>query len=223
MFFNYKTSDVGFYYEDDKLVHKSLNIEPIESDSFGCPSISSFKKRYYEIYPQFSCVIDFGLVDNEPKYFYTLDKSMNTTDYVHDLIKSKVNVRMHNNKIVLQITDNKLFVTDDKNLEMLVFRPDNINYENASFVNGSFNPYGWIRSLNAAYVQDDVNNLSKITINMDEPYFNLLFNKKINLKEIIPSKKITDYAEYSLGMVNYHRNLQNVMNKIIKKRPFKLL
>jgi len=223
MFFNIKSSDVGWYIDKDELVHPSLYIEPKMENTFGCPSIASMKNRYFNIYPQFDAEITFGFKDNKPYYEYIIGKQMNTTQYVHDLIKSRVNVRVENNKVVMQITDNKLFVTDDKNLELIILRPELINYNNAEFINGSFYPYGWIRSLNAAYIQTNPKEFSTVNISREQPYFNLLFSNKINLKQIEPNKKILNYASNSIGMVNYHKNVKPIMNNIIKKRPKYLL
>jgi len=223
MFFNVKKTQVGWYIDDDVLSHPSLNIEPSVDSTFGCPSIASMVNRYYNVYPQFDAEISFGFKDDKPYYEYKIGKQMNTTNFVHDLIKSRIGVRVENNKVVMQITDNKLFVTDDVNLEMILLRPETVNYSNASFINGSFYPYGWIRSLNSAYIQDDSKKFSTVYVDRNNPYFNLLFSNKVDLSEIKPNQKILDYASNSIGMVNYHKNVKPVMNKVIKKRPKYLL
>jgi|DEB0MinimDraft_10_1074344.scaffolds.fasta_scaffold05211_8 hypothetical protein len=223
MFFNTKISKVGWYKENDMLIHPSLSIEPKMQNNFGCPSISSMNNRIFNIYPQFSAKIMFGFKDNVPYYEYEIDKQMNTTQFVHDLIKSRVYVRQEKDKVVLQITDDKLFVTNAKRLEMIIFQPDIANYENCYFVNGSFYPYGWIRSLNAAYVQINNKEQGIVHISSTQPYFNLLFSNKVSLKEITPNEEILKYASNSIGMVNYHKNVKPVMERILKRRPKKFL
>lgn len=220
-------SKVGYFYTPNSM-HKSLEQEfkKINSNEFGCPSVGGLNNRLFKINSLASVTVKFGVKDNEPYYNYEIDTKVHqATELMHNFINDKINVRLSNTgKCVLQFTTPIVFVTDDKDLELTMLQPQkNIDIENATFINGSFYPYGWLRVLNAAYTQTSLDKEASIVFNVDKDMYSLFFNKPINLNKIEPTDKILKYLEYSDMSINYHTNIKKIFNKVFKQRPKRML
>ena len=219
---------VGYFYTDSETFHKSLEqqFDKINFNEYGCPAVGGLNNRFFKLNALASVSVKFGVKDNEPYYTYEIDTKVHqATELMHNFINDNLNVRLSNTgKCVLQFTTPVVFVTDDKNLEMTLLQPqNNIDINNAVFINGSFYPYGWLRVLNSAYVQIDNTKESSIVFDTSKDMYSLFFNKPIDLKEIEPTEKILNYLKYSDKSINYHKNIKQIFNKIFQKRPKHLL
>ena len=219
---------VGYFYTDSETFHKSLEqqFDKINFNEYGCPAVGGLNNRFFKLNALASVSVKFGVKDNEPYYTYEIDTKVHqATELMHNFINDKLNVRLSNTgKCVLQFTTPVVFVTDDKDLEMTLLQPqNNIDINNAVFINGSFYPYGWLRVLNSAYVQIDNTKESSIVFDTSKDMYSLFFNKPIDLKEIEPTEKILNYLKYSDKSINYHKNIKQIFNKIFQKRPKHLL
>lgn len=219
---------VGYFYIDSETFHKSLEqpFDKINFNEYGCPAVGGLNNRFFKLNALASVSVKFGVKDNEPYYTYEIDTKVHqATELMHNFINDNLNVRLSNTgKCVLQFTTPVVFVTDDKNLEMTLLQPqNNIDINNAIFINGSFYPYGWLRVLNSAYVQIDNTKESSIVFDINKDMYSLFFNKPIDLKEIEPTEKILNYLKYSDKSINYHKNIKQIFNKVFKKRPKHLL
>ena len=219
---------VGYFYIDSETFHKSLEqpFDKINFNEYGCPAVGGLNNRFFKLNALASVSVKFGVKDNEPYYTYEIDTKVHqATELMHNFINDNLNVRLSNTgKCVLQFTTPVVFVTDDKDLEMTLLQPqNNIDINNAIFINGSFYPYGWLRVLNSAYVQIDNTKESSIVFDTSKDMYSLFFNKPIDLKEIEPTEKILNYLKYSDKSINYHKNIKQIFNKVFKKRPKHLL
>tara|TARA_B100001939_G_scaffold323879_1_gene315414 strand:- start:347 stop:1039 length:693 start_codon:yes stop_codon:yes gene_type:complete len=219
---------VGYFYTDSETFHKSLEqqFDKINFNEYGCPAVGGLNNRFFKLNALASVSVKFGVKDNEPYYTYEIDTKVHqATELMHNFINDNLNVRLSNTgKCVLQFTTPVVFVTDDKDLEMTLLQPqNNIDINNAVFINGSFYPYGWLRVLNSAYVQIDNTKESSIVFDTSKDMYSLFFNKPIDLKEIEPTEKILNYLKYSDKSINYHKNIKQIFNKIFQKRPKHLL
>ena len=219
---------VGYFYIDSETFHKSLEqqFNKINFNEYGCPAVGGLNNRFFKLNALASVSVKFGVKDNEPYYTYEIDTKVHqATELMHNFINDNLNVRLSNTgKCVLQFTTPVVFVTDDKDLEMTLLQPqNNIDINNAVFINGSFYPYGWLRVLNSAYVQIDNTKESSIVFDTSKDMYSLFFNKPIDLKEIEPTEKILNYLKYSDKSINYHKNIKQIFNKIFQKRPKHLL
>ncbi len=219
---------VGYFYTDSETFHKSLEqqFDKINFNEYGCPAVGGLNNRFFKLNALASVSVKFGVKDNEPYYTYEIDTKVHqATELMHNFINDNLNVRLSNTgKCVLQFTTPVVFVTDDKDLEMTLLQPqNNIDINNAIFINGSFYPYGWLRVLNSAYVQIDNTKESSIVFDTSKDMYSLFFNKPIDLKEIEPTEKILNYLKYSDKSINYHKNIKQIFNKIFQKRPKHLL
>ena len=180
---------VGYFYTDSETFHKSLEqqFDKINFNEYGCPAVGGLNNRFFKLNALASVSVKFGVKDNEPYYTYEIDTKVHqATELMHNFINDNLNVRLSNTgKCVLQFTTPVVFVTDDKDLEMTLLQPqNNIDINNAVFINGSFYPYGWLRVLNSAYVQIDNTKESSIVFDTSKDMYSLFFNKPIDLKEI---------------------------------------
>ena len=219
---------VGYFYTDSETFHKSLEqqFDKINFNEYGCPAVGGLNNRFFKLNALASVSVKFGVKDNEPYYTYEIDTKVHqATELMHNFINDNLNVRLSNTgKCVLQFTTPVVFVTDDKDLEMTLLQPqNNIDINNAVFINGSFYPYGWLRVLNSAYVQIINTKESSIVFDTSKNMYSLFFNKPIDLKEIEPTEKILNYLKYSDKSINYHKNIKQIFNKIFQKRPKHLL
>ena len=218
---------VGYFYISNS-IHKSLEqtFNKINYNEYGCPSVGGLSNRLFKLNSLASLIVKFGVKDNEPYYTYEIDtKIHNPTELMHDFVNDKLQVRLSNTgNCVLQFTTPIVFVTDDKELELTMIQPQqNIDINNAVFVNGSFYPYGWLRVLNAAYTQVDKTKESTIVFDINKDMYTLFFNKPIDLNKITPTKKILDYMEYSDKSINYHTNIKKIFKRVFQQRPKRML
>ena len=144
---------------------------------------------------------------------------------MHKFILDKLVVKLSNKgSCTLQFATPVILVTDDKDLELSLIQPQhNIDIENAVFINGAFYPYGWLRILNAAYVQEDTNKPAKIKFDVNKSMYTVLFNKPVELNQIEPTEKILKYLKYSDKSINYHTNIKKIFDKVFKQRPKRML
>jgi hypothetical protein len=223
-----KTKVGYFYIPDNQHFHPSLKqpFKKINRNDFGCPAVGGLYNRMYSINSLASVEVEFGMKDKEPYYKYQIDKSVHAvTGLMHDFLTDKLQVLSSSKgTCVLQFATPIMFVTDDKELELTLLQPQhNIEIENAVFVNGGMFPYGWLRAINAAYVQEDSNKPASITFDVNKNMYTILFNKQVSLQEIEPTEKILKYMKYSDKSINYHTNIKKIFPKVFKQRPKRML
>ena len=223
-----KKSKVGYFYIDNEHFHKSLEqpFVAINSNEYGCPSVGGLYNRMYSLNSLASIEIEFGIKDNEPYYTYQIDTKVHAvTDLMHEFILDKLVVKLSNKgSCTLQFATPVILVTDDKDLELSLIQPQhNIDIENAVFINGAFYPYGWLRILNAAYVQEDTNKPSRIKFDVNKSMYTVFFNKPVKLNQIEPTEKMLKYLKYSDKSINYHTNIKKIFDKVFKQRPKRML
>lgn len=223
-----KKTNVGYFYTPDNFLHPSMEqeITKINSNNYGCPAIGGLNNSLFSLNSFLNVDIEFGINNDLPYYKYLIDEKLHSTsNAVHTLIKNICDVQLNDNgQCVLQITTPVVFVTDSKDLQMTILHPqDNVDKTNCVKVIGSFYPYAWLRPINISYVQLNKNKLSTINLSTNNPVLNILFNKRVNLKEIKPNKKILDYMSLSYDIVSYNKNIKSYFKRIHKKRPKRML
>ena len=224
LFNDQKKISVG-YFEHDALIHRSMMqpFDKIANNDFGCPSVSAIRDRLFQTYPVVSIEVAFGFYKEEPMYEYWINGKDSVQ--IHDIIKDRLSVsESKSGKCVLQYTDSKILVTDNKDLEVTVLQPqENIEKENCLFISGSFNIYAWLRPLNSAYIQKDPNKISKVVFNVDLPLYSMFFNRSVDLQEIDPKPETLKYLTNTYGITNYQTNIKKIFPKILSRRPKELL
>lgn len=232
LFLNYsKPTKVGYFHrtrQEDKVIHKSLIQDIVEDTQYstGCPSVASLNKRVFNVYPMFDIDVEFFINEyEEPEYKYIIDTTnFHTNNEVHQMIKQLLVTQIINDgRVALQLTDIHKFVTDDKDLELMIVPSDYLNPRNCKFVTGVFKPYGWLRPVNAAYIQENKKKPSKLTIRTDKPMLKIIFNKPVDLKRITASKEILDYEENIFAITKYRKKINKIYPSILSKRPKRLL
>lgn len=222
IFNNYKKIKVGYFFKYSSIVPRFLFQEI--SNNVGCPAAYSNKNRIYGVKPLITVDIIFGLDDKgNPYYNYEFDtKNFHKTKNIHNALEDMIVIQKVNNKAVLQIMQYVHLVTDNKKLEVTLLDPPKNNYFNCDFITASFKPYGWIRSINASYIQTS-NKVAKVKLNVDNDIYRLFFNMPVKLEEIIPTDKIVRYEQIVFNVAGYLKNLKNIYPRILKLRPKKLL
>jgi hypothetical protein len=223
-----KTKVGYFYIPDNQHFHSSLEQDfiRINNNDYGCPAVGGLWNRMFSLNALASVDVEFGIKDNEPYYNYEIDTSVHTTTkLMHNFLVDKLQVKLSNKGLcTLQFATPIILVTDDKDLEFTLIQPqENIDIENAVFINGGFYPYGWLRVLNSAYVQIDKTKPSKIRFDVDKSMYTVFFNKQVDIGRIEPTKKILEYMKYSDKSINYHTNIKKIFSKVFKKRPKRML
>ncbi len=199
------------------------NLETPNLNKFGCPSIASVGNKIYSANSFIGVEIEFGLKNHEPYYTYNLDKkNMQINNDVHTLINSLIVLQYENNAINLQLLAPYAFITDDKELEFITVFP-NMKTENCNYIHGGFKPYYWIRSFNSSWTLKDINKPGKLYFNVNDPFISVIFNKSVNLKYMEINNKIQNYLNESFRTNNYRKNLNNIYNNALNRRPKKLL
>ena len=192
-------------------------------NKFGCPSITSVKNKIYSANSFLTIEIEFGLKNDEPYFNYVFDtKTTQITNDIHTFINSIISIQYQNNIINFQLLTPYAFVTDDKELEFTTVMP-NMKTENCLFVNGGFRPYYWIRNFNSTWTLKDPNKKGKLYFNVNDPIVSVIFNKSVDLKYIEPTEKILNYTKQSFRSQIIRKNLHQVYNNVINRRPKKLL
>lgn len=223
MIFNsFNKTTVGYYISSTNTVPNFLFQDL--SKQVGCPATKSMFNRMYSFKSIVNVEIEFGLDENNiPFYNYEYDtKKFQEGDNIHNVLNDMLNVISVKDKCVLQISSYLTLITDDKDLEITLLEPLEKNYKNCEFVSGAFYPYGWVRLLNAAYIQTS-NKLGYVKLNVNTDLFRIYTNKPIKLKEIEPTQKIYKYASYTYNIAGYLKNLNNIYSRILLKRPKHLL
>lgn len=201
------------------------NIEKYsKAKDFGCPANKSMKNRLYYI-PAFADLdIEFGIKDAEEYYKFVYDeKQLPINELVHKLLNEIFFLGIAKNNVLnFQATLPYLFVTDDKELEIMSIVP-NVKAVNAEYALGSFYPYGWLRHINSAWISKDTSKPSYITYRKGEPMVFILFNKPVDLKRINMNDKIKEYRDTHIFSTSYTVNAINYFKKVINFRPKKLL
>lgn len=199
------------------------NFETPNLNKFGCPSIASVNNKIYSANSFVSVEIEFGIKDGEPYYNYVLDKkSMQINNDVHTLINSLIVLQYENNVINLQLLSPYAFVTDDKELEFTTVMP-NMKTENCNYIHGGFKPYYWVRSFNSSWTLKDINKPGKLYFDINNPFISVVFNKSVDLKYMEITDKIHNYLNESFRINNFRKNLNNIYNNALSRRPRKLL
>ena len=231
LFFSNKKSKVNYIIDDT--CFKTIDVPteifyPVEKQNtvnFGCPATSSLEHRLYYI-PAFADIeIEFGLENGKAVYTYTFnDSQLRASPATHTLLGEMftVDITEKNNVVNFQFVLPYLFVTDDKSIEINALVP-NIKTDNCTFMPGGFNIYGWIRHINSSWILNNKNKKAKIYFKQGEPLVYIYFNKAVNLKETEFNSDIYKYHKSHSKSVNYVKNLTKIFNRVIKKRPKKLL
>lgn len=223
-----KNIDVGIYFMENDLIPKFMekDIVKVNENKFGCPAVGSLNNRMYEVNSMFDLEIEFGLKDNEPYFNYNFP----TDTYkdimeIHKILNYKISTMKSDDKtLTLQIISEFVFVTDDKDLEIITMPSmSNLQTENCRYVSGTYYPYAWLRNLNASWLLLDNNKPGYIKLSMEKPMMTFLFNKPINLKAIKPTEQILEYQKYMNEIVTYRNKINKIFPHILSKRPKKLL
>jgi len=194
-----------------------------DKNVFGCPSVSYVNDRLYKVNSYLDVEFVVGIKNNEPYYNYTInDKTLQTTELVHNLIKQVAQVSIVNNVLNFQIISPYAFITDDKDLDVITLRP-NIKTKNFKYVSGGLKPYYWIRNLNSAWQLIDNNDIGILNFTLDSPMLNFVFNKSVDLKYIEPNDKIIKYLNQNKFIIGYRKNINKVLPTVLSRRPKKLL
>lgn len=218
---NFKKVNVGYFFKYSSIVPRFLFKEL--SNNVGCPATASNKNRIFGLKPQITMDITFGLDNGNPYYNYEFDtKNFHKNENIHNAIEDMLVLQKQNGKCILQIMQYIHLVTDNKKLEVTLLDPVEKNYTNCDFITASFKPYGWIRSINASYIQNS-DKEAKVTLNVNDDIYRLFFNMPVKLEEIIPTEKIVRYEQIVFNVAGYLKNLNNVYDRILKLRPKKLL
>jgi hypothetical protein len=217
-----KKIKVGYYISSSPTVPNFLFQEL--SKSVGCPATKSLSNRIYGYKPLVNVDIEFGLdSDGIPFYNYEFDTNkFHEGDNVHNVINDMLHVIKVKDKCVLQVSSYLSLVTDNKDLEITLLEPLDKTYKDCEFVSGAFYPYGWIRLLNASYIQT-TEKYGYVTLNVEKDIFRIFTNKPIDLKEIEPTKKILKYASNMYNIAGYLKNLNNNYKYILRKRPKRMI
>lgn len=223
-----KNIDVGVYFMENDLIPKFMekDIVKVNENKFGCPAVGSLNNRMYEVNSMFDLEIEFGLKDNEPYFNYNFPTDIyKDIMEIHKILNYKISTMKSDDKtLTLQIISEFVFVTDDKDLEIITMPSmSNLQTENCRYVSGTYYPYAWLRNLNASWLLLDNNKPGYIKLSMEKPMMTFLFNKPINLKEIKPTKEILEYQKYMNEIVTYRNKINKIFPHILSKRPKKLL
>ncbi len=147
---------------------------------------------------------------------------MQINNDVHTLINSLIVLRYENNAINLQLLAPYAFVTDDKELEFTTVMP-NMKTENCNYIHGGFKPYYWIRTFNSSWTLKDINKPGKLYFDINNPFISVIFNKSVDLKYMEITKDINNYLNESFRINGFRKNLNNMYNNALSRRPRRLL
>lgn len=223
-----KNIDVGVYFMENDLIPKFMekDIVKINENKFGCPAVGSLNNRMYEVNSMFDLEIEFGLKDNEPYFSYNFPTDIyKDIMEIHKILNYKIStIKSDDKTLTLQIISEFVFVTDDKDLEIITMPSmSNLQTENCRYISGTYYPYAWLRNLNASWLLLDNNKPGYIKLSMEKPMMTFLFNKQINLKEIKPTTEILEYQKYMNEIVTYRNKINKIFPHVLSKRPKKLL
>ena len=218
---------VNYYLLQDKVeVPMSYMTELTRvNQSINCPAINSLNNRVYAYKPPVTVDIEFGIKNNEPYFnFHYINKDMQISKAVEDLIYENVTLLVEDNKCVFQFLTHLVFVTDAKdNIEVVTYPSGELIKENCEFVIGGFYINSWIRPINLAFIQTDVNKPSYVSLNMSSSVCNITFNQKVKLTNNPLSDKAIHYSKFMDNISAIYKNVIKLSSKIIKNRPKELL
>ena len=226
----YMTGDVAKRFGIEPLHPATLQpFTPVEQPNLGCPSASNLKDRMWEQKYPLDMYIDFNKGDNlhSPEYKYRLDPvTHGEPDEIKDrAVQNTIGIQPSlDNRIVLSLAMNLVFVTDDPTIEFVVLPPQKpAMTKECTWVTGGFHPYGWLRPFNLVWIQDKLESKSSITMKRSDPSCTLFFNKSVNLTEITPTDKILDYMDKTTHVLRWFQPIKNIYKIIGKTRPEYLL
>jgi len=202
------------------------NINFYPTDNTGCPAMASSNNRILYVNAPYNIDIEFGLNEQGEAYYnYEFDDSMNPlTTSMHGLINQTFSISYDKDagQLHLQILQPYQFVTDNIELEITTL-PTPIETTNGHYVIGAIKPGNWVRNLNFAFMSDDVNKPTKVSLKSDKPIMMYCFSKPIDLEYIEPTDKILKYRHQSNGILDYRKKLSDVYKHVVSRRPKKLL
>ena len=222
LFLNKNKTKVKYFVDTETLVNDevpALFFEDVEkyktNKNLLCPAINSSENRVFYI-PSFAdLTIKTGLKDNEPYYEYEFDtKQLRATEYLHKTIKELLICDVNEKNVFnFQILLPYLFVTDDKELELIVM-PPNIETKNLKFAVGGFHIYSWIRHINSGWYLIDKKKEGVINVKKGEPLVYIIFNKSVSLEKTYETIKIKEFAKTHKKIVQYVKNINNFFGLI---------
>ncbi len=99
----------------------------------------------------------------------------------------------------------------------------NMKTENCNYIHGGFKPYYWVRSFNSSWTLKDINKPGKLYFDINNPFISVVFNKSVDLKYMEITKEINDYLNESFRINSFRKNLNNIYNNVLSRRPKRLL
>lgn len=219
----YSIADEGNINDHSLGFWNNVEMYPAQAKKFGCPAVASADNRLFYINSPMTIEIEFGYDTLQKPFFtYVYDESQHpVNDVFHDLLAGIFHIE-HNDGIVnFQILLPYVFITDD-DLTVTTIGP-NVKMENCMYVPGALNIKNWIRNLNSAWTVIDPTKTAKVTLDVNKPIIQFLFDKPIDLHYDTLSQKQKDYHRNIQGIVKSKRKVQRVYNYIKLRRPEKLL
>lgn len=228
LFNKFKRTDViyGIYTALNTPSSLFQNITETQTNyELKCPAVNSTSGKYFEVNSFIDVDLEF-IVNKETdnlEFKYNFNTSLHPLfDVVHDLIKAHIVTGKKANQYDIQILTPYIFLTDNKDIEITTLNPD-APTDNLSFVGGSFNIYGWARSLNLSYVLIDNNKPAKLKLSLDKPLLKYFFSKPINLKYKTFNKKQLKFIKSNYNIIKYRKSINSLYKTHIQRRPRKLL
>ena len=229
LFNNFKTTDVKYYLNSPPdLPYSPSGLYPSVEKysnkiySTKCPAVATIHSRLYYVNSFLDVDIEFGVKNNELHYNYYFTKEHPNFPDMHDFCKGVIKIAKTKGQINLQIFSPYIFVTDNKDVE-IVSLPPNIDCENCVYVAGGLKPYYWLRNLNAAFLLDDETKIAKVKLRIDKPMSLFYFNKPVNLQYMEATEKIKTYAQSTNNIVAFRNKLEKYYMNVVSRRPRKLL
>lgn len=210
------------------LINKPLgifpNIIPYSSNKLtGCPAVSSVDKRVHKIISPFTVEIIIYKQNDVLVYDYKFDDTtLKDAVDTHELLQTMFFIPDTKLKH-FQITTPYSIVTDNKDLELTVLPPSNVETTNLEFVIGAFKPYGWVRNINPAYKLIDENKQATIKYKLNDEMFMLSFNKPVDLSYADMSVDVINYYNHSKQILSIRSKIKDIYKTVLSRRPKKLL
>jgi len=227
LFSNFKKTTVKYFVKKIENIPSGIysSIEKYSNiiHQSKCPAVAMTNNRFYYANSFLNIDIEFGLKENdEPFYSYVFGKEHPPFKEMHSLIDRVVKVAYVNDAVNLQVISPYLFVTDDKNVEVITI-PPNIEYENCVYVPGGLKPYYWLRNLNSVFMLSDKTKMAKVKFRINKPMLFFYFNKPVDLKYMEATEKIKSYHSQVRNIIAFRSGLEKYYMNVVNRRPRKLL
>jgi hypothetical protein len=161
-----------------------------------CPAHTQHSNQLYHILSPYDIEINF---DSSKKYFSQINSNIPEDRifsgmYDDGIIKIMPEQFWHNNNPVLQINTPYVFFSDNKDASIELY--PSIRYDNnfpGYMINGSFDIYNWIRTLNFGLYWE--NNTKNFILKKNNPMFTF---------------KVTGVGNYKLKYIPWNKDIENM-------------